>query len=559
VKSAQPAPFTLRKHLALPIAGLIACSLVTISLVHLDLGLSSAVVAWIVTALAGGTILAGFAVIVFTTRSVARPMAHLVEIARAITNGRARQRASPEKAGDFRVLADAFNRMIEARQDAEERLQRSNESLELKVQARTVELYRSNKALREESAQREIAEREFQQAQKMDALGKLAGSIAHDFNNLLTVIIGGAECAQKQIPKDHPAQSFLHTVRQAGERAAGLTRPLLTFSRSQALAVEALSLNEAAEEASQMLARLLGVNIEMRMQLDPELRMVKANGNQLQQLLVNLGVNARDAMEGLGVLTITTRNATVDPAALERHQLPPSEYWVEVSVSDTGCGMDEVTKARIFEPFFTTKPAGKGTGLGLATVFGIVKQTGGFMEVDSALGEGTTFRVFMPGLAASEVPVPVTAEATAEPTAAQTSGDETLLLVDDEDDIRELATLTLESLGYRVLSASNAEEAIVLGEKHAGEIRALVTDVAMPGISGVQLAEVLLKVIPDLKVLFVSGYNNETISSDALNAAHADYLQKPYRSDALAQKIREVLSDSRPRLARISPEDQLAA
>jgi CheY-like chemotaxis protein len=336
-----------------------------------------------------------------------------------------------------------------------------------------------------------------------------------------------------------------------------LTRPLLTFSRSQALAVEPLSLNDSADEASQMLHRLLGVNIEMRMQLDPELRMVKANSNQLQQLLVNLGVNARDAMEGMGVLTIITRNTEVDPRALERHNLPAADHWIEVSVSDTGCGMDEVTKARIFEPFFTTKPAGKGTGLGLATVFGIVKQTGGFMEVDSTLGEGTTFRVFLPALTAAELPAPISADSEAK--VEEISGDEMLLLVDDEDDIRELATMTLESLGYRVVSASNAEEAIVLGERHAGEIRALVTDVAMPGISGVQLAEVLLKVIPDLKVLFVSGYNNESISSDALMAANADYLQKPYRSDALAQKVREVLTDTRRRRASSSAEDQLAA
>jgi signal transduction histidine kinase/CheY-like chemotaxis protein len=536
---------------------LIACAVGVIAVVHLHSKLGATVAAWLVTLLACGVIGAALSVFVYATRSVAKPMAHLVEVARAVTHGRSRQRASPDAAGDFRLLAEAFNQMIEARHEADERLKRANDSLELKVQARTVELFRSNKALREESAQREIAEREFQQAQKMDALGKLAGSIAHDFNNLLTVIIGGAECAQKQLAANHPATSLLQTVRQAGERAAGLTRPLLTFSRSQALAVEPLSLNDSAEEASQMLHRLLGVNIEMRMQLDPELRMVKANSNQLQQLLVNLGVNARDAMEGMGVLTIITRNTEVDPKALERHNLPAADHWIEVSVSDTGCGMDEVTKARIFEPFFTTKPAGKGTGLGLATVFGIVKQTGGFMDVDSTLGEGTTFRVFLPALTAAELPAPIMANAEAK--VEEISGDEMLLLVDDEDDIRELATMTLESLGYRVVSASNAEEAIVLGERHAGEIRALVTDVAMPGISGVQLAEVLLKLIPDLKVLFVSGYNNESISSDALMAANADYLQKPYRSDALAQKVREVLTDTRRRRASSSIEDQLAA
>ena len=478
------------------------------------------------------------ATVILAVRSIAHPVAHLVEVARTITRGRARLRASPEAAGDFRILAEAFNQMIDARQQAEEKLQLAHDSLELKVQARTIELWRANKALQEESEQRGRAEREAQQAQKMDALGKLAGSIAHDFNNLLTVIIGGAECAREQLAANHPAVSLLRTVQQAGERAAGLTRPLLTFSRNQVLALEPLSLNDAAQEAAGMLGRLLGVNIEIRMTLDPALRLVKANVNQLQQVLVNLGVNARDAMEGNGVLTIITRETVVAASAAMRHGIPCAEHWVALTVSDTGCGMDAATKARIFEPFFTTKAPGRGTGLGLATVFGIIKQIGGFVDVESAPGEGTTFHVYLPATDELEMP---TVPGIDPPPRKQTNGGETLLLVDDEEDIRELASLTLESRGYRVLVAGTGDEALVIAEKHATEIRVLITDVVMPGMNGVQLADIMSRIIFGLKVLFVSGHSNEAISTETLRASNGDYLQKPYLGEALAAKIRTVL------------------
>ena len=253
---------------------------------------------------------AAMAMAFLATRGLTKPVAYLVELAGDAAHGRARRRASPAEAGDLRELAVAFNRMTDAQQQAEERLRTANESLELKVSARTAELWRSNLELREEVEQRGRAERDFQQAQKMDALGKLAGSIAHDFNNLLTVIIGGAECAQKQLGPGHPTGGVLQTVQLAGERAAGLTRPLLTFSRNQVLAVEKVDLNEAAEEAARMMRRLLGVNVELRLDLEAGLPPLKTNGNQVQQVLINLGVNARDAMNGMGVLTIQTRTAT---------------------------------------------------------------------------------------------------------------------------------------------------------------------------------------------------------------------------------------------------------
>jgi len=498
---------------------------------------------------------AGIAMVLRIAETITRPVDHFVEIARAITHGRARQRASLEAAGHFRILAEAFNQMVDARQQAEDRLQHAHDSLELKVQARTVELFHSNKALREESEQRAQAERDFHQAQKMDALGKLAGSIAHDFNNLLTVIIGGAECSQQQLAPDHPAVHMLQTVQQAGERAAALTRPLLTFSRSQVLALETVDLNSAAEEASRMLQRLVGVNIELRLDLDPDLHPVKANSNQIQQVIVNLAVNARDAMSGFGTLTIITRRATIDQDARERAGGTEAEQWVELAVADTGAGMDRATQARIFEPFFTTKPAGRGTGLGLATVFGIVKQTGGFLGVESAPGEGSTFRVFLPAtpeLSAEPAPSP------AIHAVPPSTGAETILLVDDEEDIRELATLTLEAQGYRILSAPNAEEAILIAEKHVNEIRALVTDIVMPGMNGVQLATVLAGIIPGLRILFVSGHNNESIAGDLSLAAQSDYLQKPYRGHVLAAKVHEVLTSPRLRPAAAWSVDNLA-
>ena len=473
-------------------------------------------------------------------RSVGRSVAHFVDIARAITRGQARPRISPEALGDLRDIAEAFNNMIDARQEAEGRLQAAHQSLEFKVSARTAELWKANKALGEENERRLRAERDQQQAQKMEALGKLAGSIAHDFNNILTVIIGGAEYVRTKVGAHSELASMLKTIEKAGERAAGLTRQMLTFSRNEVLALEAVNLNEASNEAGEMLNRLLGVNIDFRMELSDDLRLVKANSNQIQQVIVNLAVNARDAMEGNGILTITTANAKVSPEVALRHGVTFREDWVEIAVRDTGCGMDAATIARIFEPFFTTKPKGKGTGFGLATVFGVVKQIGGFIEVESAVGDGSVFRVFFPAVDSN-------ADASAsggasESEALSLGGNETLLLVDDEEDIRELAGIILESSGYRILSAPNAEEAIVLAEKHAGEIKGLITDVVMPGMSGVQLATILTRVIPGLNVLFVSGHSNESLTEEVLCATRGEYLQKPYLGEALAVKVRELLA-----------------
>lgn len=536
--SPTPSLFIWRS-LALPFCILVACLVLIITIVHsLPMASSAMWQQWLLISLAIGAMIAAVATCVRAGRSMAVPVQHLVEVAMAVKNGRAKHRASGKVAGEFRPLAEALNQMIEARQRAEEKLKLAQESLELKVHARTVELWRANKALQEQIEQRTKAERELQQAQKMDALGKFAGSIAHDFNNLLTVILGGAECAMQHIRPESEAMQFLRTIWKAGESAAGLTRPLLTFSRNEVREVEPINLNQTVEETAMLVRRLIGVNIEVKLKLDPELPRIVGNTNQLQQVLVNLAVNARDAMNGTGTLTMTTLRGAVDPEMMLRHEATSID-WVELRVGDSGCGMDAETKQRIFEPFFTTKPAGRGTGLGLATVFGIVKQAGGFLEVESEVGVGTTFCIYLP------VPDEPLEEVVAfEPSAPSTelAGGETILLVEDEDEIRELATIMLEGKGYNVIGAPDAETALVLADQYGAGIQALITDVVMPKISGVQLAEILAKKFPHLRILFVSGHCRESVSPETLSANRAEYLQKPYRSDSLIAAVQQVLA-----------------
>jgi len=462
------------------------------------------------------------------------------DVIQAVVNGQKKRRVKDAGKGLVGETATALNHLIEVHVQTQKELKVKQESLGLKVQARTVELWRAQRSLLDESERRQKAEQDLQQVQKMEALGKFAGSIAHDFNNLLTVILGGLECAYQKLEGDHATIGILRTVEQAAERGAALTKPLLAFSRNHLHVTEPIQLNEAVEETANMAKRLLGENVQMRIELDPDLRLVEGNTNQLQQILMNLMVNARDAMEGRGLLTISTANVAVDPERLHTHNASSEDGWIALFVSDTGCGMDEETKRKIFEPFFTTKPVGKGTGLGLSTVFGIVKQSKGFVEVESTVGEGTTFQVFLPATrkakAAPAAPVPATARV--EPS----KGQEKILLVDDEDDIREFGKLILETFGYEVLTAASAAEGLVLAEQHAASLSLLLTDVTMPGMNGVQLAEALLKRMPRLKVLFVSGHSDEVILADSLKKSAVSFLQKPYRSDILAAKVRDAIA-----------------
>jgi PAS domain S-box-containing protein len=410
--------------------------------------------------------------------------------------------------------------------------------------ARLVErVQRQAEALAVQIAEREQAEQErkrlenqFRQAQKMEAVGQLAGGVAHDFNNLLTIINGYSEIVRMELPADNPMRDLVREIGQAGERAASLTRQLLAFSRKQVLAPRVFSLNATVTDTSKMLKRLLGEDIDLVTSLDPALGQVKADPGQIEQILINLAVNARDAMPRGGKLMIDTANVVLDEAYTQAYpELRPGPY-VMLAVSDTGTGMDETVKARIFEPFFTTKEAGKGTGLGLATVFGIVKQSGGHISVSSELTQGATFKVYLPRV---EEMVSTNRSSLVLPTAPR--GNETILLAEDEPAVLALTRHVLEVHGYTVLEANNPDKAIRLVQEFQGTIHLLVTDVVMPIMSGRQLAECIIAFRPDIKVLYLSGYTDDAVVRHGVLQAETAFLQKPFSPTALAQRVREVL------------------
>ncbi|TLY54232.1 MAG: response regulator [Gemmatimonadetes bacterium] len=385
------------------------------------------------------------------------------------------------------------------------------------------------------TAQRQLEE-QLRQSQKMEAVGQLAGGIAHDFNNLLTAILGSTQLLLNNMPSGDPRREDAEEVRHAGLRAAELTRQLLAFSRRQVLAPKVLELNVVVGNMDRMLRRLLGEDVELVTSLDPTAGAVNADPGQLEQVLLNLAVNARDAMPGGGRLSIETTRLALHEEHLERrHRLPPGDYACLV-VTDTGVGMDEATQAHLFEPFFTTKEVGKGTGLGLATVYGIVKQSGGYIWVYSEPRRGTTVKVYLPRVpGASEAPAP------APPARAARGGNETVLLVEDAAPVRALARRSLEACGYRVLDASDGPSALELSARHAAGIDLLVTDVVMPGMSGRELAERLAPQRPEMKVLYTSGYTDDAMVRQGVLNAGVAFLQKPFVPDMLARKVREVL------------------
>jgi signal transduction histidine kinase len=376
------------------------------------------------------------------------------------------------------------------------------------------------------------AEEQLRQSQKMEAVGRLAGGIAHDFNNLLTVISGHAQLLLDELPKESPARREAHTIAKATDRAANLTAGLLSFSRKQVANPRVLDLVEIIQSMSGLLRRMLGEHIAITLHTATGLGRVRADASHIEQVVMNLAVNARDAMPEGGQLTFGLANVELGTAAAG--PLQPGPYVV-LTVSDAGIGMDADTRARLFEPFFTTKPVGKGTGLGLATVYGIVKQSGGDIRVDSAPGRGTTFRIFLPR---------VDAEPDAEvepPQAPLPGGAETLLLVEDDDAVRQLAVIVLRRLGYTVLEAPEAETATTIFEAYTGPLHLLVTDVVMPGLSGPRLAERLRAVRPGLRVLYLSGYSQEEIEAAHAPGPDTAFLPKPYTGTTLARKIRAVL------------------
>jgi PAS domain S-box-containing protein len=378
-------------------------------------------------------------------------------------------------------------------------------------------------------------EQQFRQAQKMEAVGQLAGGVAHDFNNLLTVINGLSELALHRLHHDDPSRDLIAEVLRAGERAAGLIRQLMAFSRNQVLQPQVLDINVLLGELSKMLLRLIGEDVGLRLDAAPALGLVKVDPGQFEQAVINLAVNARDAMPQGGRLTIETRNADVDEAYARQHpDVRPGRY-VLVAVSDTGHGMDSATRARIFEPFFTTKGLGRGTGLGLAMVYGFVKQTGGHIEVESTVGRGTTFKVYLP---CTDEAIP--GGRSSQDLVTMPGGAETILLVEDQDAVRSYARHVLLAGGYTVLEARDGEDALAVARQGQDPIHLLVTDVVMPRMSGRQLADLLTRERPEMRVLLMSGHADEDTTRGGV-AADGAFLQKPFNPAGLARKVREVL------------------
>jgi signal transduction histidine kinase len=377
---------------------------------------------------------------------------------------------------------------------------------------------------------------QLRQSQKMDAIGQLAGGVAHDFNNLLTVINGYSDLALRRMGKDDPLRKPIHEIGKAGARAAGLTRQLLAFSRRQMLQAKVLDLNSVVREMDTMLQRLIGEDVDLLTLLKPSLGQIKADPGQLEQVLLNLVVNARDAMPKGGKITIETSHKYLDEAYARAHVAVRPGHYVALTISDTGVGMDAETQKRIFDPFFTTKEVGKGTGLGLSTVYGIVKQSEGNIWVYSEVGTGTTFKIYLP-----RVDDVADGEDLAGDSCSVPGGSETILLVEDEDLVRSLAVEILEQFGYAVIAAANGEEGLRLSKEFAGRIDLLISDVVMPQMSGRELAQHISVLRPETRVLFMSGYTDDAIVRHGILEENMSFIQKPFLPDALARKARELL------------------
>ncbi|MCA9968581.1 MAG: response regulator, partial [Anaerolineales bacterium] len=412
----------------------------------------------------------------------------------------------------------------------------SVETVEIEADAYALSLALDITDRRRAEAQQAVLEEQLRQAQKMESIGRLAGGVAHDFNNQLTIIQIYGELMRAKMAAGDPLLPKLDQIIQAGQHAAGLTRQLLAFSRKQVLAPVILNLNELVAQLQKMLGRLIGEDILLATMLQPDLWSVTADPGQIEQVIMNLVLNARDAMPTGGMVTIETSNVFLDEDTAGVHLDAPHGPCVMLAVTDTGYGMDEATQQQIFEPFFTTKQVGKGTGLGLAIVHGIIKQSEGAIFVYSEPGQGSTFKIYLPASAQA-----AGAEAAGKARAALPRGSETILLVEDETAVRELVHLTLQEIGYDVLEARNGREALALAAQHPRPIDLLLTDVVMPEMSGREVAQRLKARQPALKVIFMSGYMDDAVVRHGLLLGQVQFLSKPFARSALATKVREVL------------------
>jgi len=387
-----------------------------------------------------------------------------------------------------------------------------------------------------EITERKRLEEQLMQSQKMEAVGQLAGGVAHDFNNILTAIVGYTDLLAAELHGHERQLEDLEEIRKAARRAAALTRQLLAFSRKQVLEPRIIDLNGVVMNLDKMLRSLISENIELKTDLAADLAAARADPNQIEQVVMNLAINARDAMPDGGTVTIETRNATLDDAYAAQHvSVIPGDY-IMLAVTDTGCGMDEPTKSRIFEPFFTTKPVGHGTGLGLSTVYGIVKQSGGNIWVYSEPGKGTTFKIYLPAVASRPEDIGKVA-----PAEAVRRGGGTVLVVEDDEQLRRLTHRALAGQGYTVLEADRGSTALDIARRHKGQIDLLLTDVIMPDTNGRKLAETIRAARPGLRVLYMSGYPDGAIASHGMLEPGVAYLAKPFTTEAITRKVREVL------------------
>jgi nitrogen-specific signal transduction histidine kinase/CheY-like chemotaxis protein len=400
----------------------------------------------------------------------------------------------------------------------------------------TVAFILDNSERKRSAEERAKLEAQLQQAQKMESIGRLAGGVAHDFNNMLGVILGHTELALEQVNRTHPLHADLTEIQQAAKRSADLTRQLLAFARRQTIVPRVLDLNETVGGMLTLLRRLIGENIELRWRPGADLWSVELDPSQIDQILTNLCVNAKDAITEFGTIIVETSNRTIDATGSAGHEGAVPGDYVQLTVRDDGCGMDEETLGHIFEPFFTTKGVGEGTGLGLATVYGAVRQNHGFAEVTSAPEKGTTFTVFLPRHEGKTELGPIEGEAMPD-----SRGRETVLLVEDEAAILRLTERMLRRQGYIVLAASTPREAIRLAGDRLGQIDLLLTDVVMPEMNGRDLAKTLLSSYPGLKCVYTSGYTADVIARDGVLDAGALFLQKPFSMKDLAAKVREAL------------------